>query len=156
MTGMNALELRIPPAAVFAAAALLMGLIASALPTLRFAVPGHLVLAVAVMVVGGMIGVAGILAFNRAQTTIHPMKPGEATSLVTTGIYTRSRNPMYLALLLGLLAWAIYLGHPVSLLLLPGFVLYMNRFQIIPEERALEAKFGADFKAYCARVRRWV
>ena len=83
---MKALELRIPPAAVFIVAALLMGLIASAIPAWHFAVPGQLVLAVAVMVVGGMIGVAGIVAFHHAKTTVHPMKPGEATSLVTSGI----------------------------------------------------------------------
>ena len=153
---MNTLELRIPPAVVFIVAALLMGLVAWALPAWRFMVPGRLFLAVAVIVVGGMIGVAGLFAFQRAQTTVHPMKPGEATSLVSTGIYTRSRNPMYLGLLIGLLAWGVYLGHPVSLLVLPGFVLYMNRFQIIPEERALTANFGTDYEAYYARVRRWI
>ena len=153
---MNALELRIPPAVVFVVAALLMGLIAWALPAWHVTMPGRLVLAVAVMVAGGMVGVAGIVGFHRARTTIHPMKPGEATSLVIKGIYTRSRNPMYLGLLIGLLAWGLYLGHPVSLLVLPGFVLYMNRFQIVPEENALATKFGADFEAYRAQVRRWV
>ncbi len=63
---------------------------------------------------------------------------------------------MYLALLLVLLSLGIYLANPVSLLMLPGFVLYMNRFQIIPEERALTSNFGADFEAYRARVRRWL
>lgn len=153
---MNALELRIPPAAVFAVAALLMKIVARALPALHVAVPGRVVLAVAVAVVGGLMGVAGILAFHRAKTTVHPMKPSEASSLVVTGIYTRFRNPMYLGLLILLLSWGLYLAHPVSLLMLPGFVLYMNRFQIIPEERALAAMFGADFEAYRARARRWI
>ena len=153
---MKVLELRIPPAAVLAIAALLMGLAAWALPALHVAVPGRVVLAIAVAVVGGLIAIAGIIEFNRAKTTVHPMKPSEATSLVTMGIYTRTRNPMYLGLLIALLAWGLYLTNPVSLLLLPGFVLYMNRFQIIPEERALAAAFGADFEAYRARVRRWL
>ena len=153
---MKTLELRIPPAAVFVVAALLMGLAAWALPAWRFIVPGRAVLVIAVALVGGIIGVAGVRAFRRAQTTVHPMNPSTATSLVTTGIYTRSRNPMYLALLIALLAWGLFLGHPVSLLLIPGFVGYMNRFQIIPEERALETIFGADFRAYREQVRRWL
>ncbi len=153
---MNALELRIPPAAVFVIAALLMGLVAWALPALHVALPGRVVLAVALALAGGLFGVAGIVAFSRAKTTVHPMKPGEATSLVTTGIYTRTRNPMYLGLLLALLGFGIYLANPVSLLMLPGFVFYMNRFQIIPEERAMASNFGADFETYRAQVRRWL
>ena len=156
MTNMNALELRIPPAAVFVIAVLLMGLIAWTLPALRVAVPGRVVLAVVAAFVAGVIAVLAIIEFHRAKTTIHPMQPSEATSLVTTGIYTRTRNPMYLGLLIVLLSFGIYLANPVSLLLLPGFVLYMNRFQIIPEERALTSNFGADFEAYRAQVRRWI
>ena len=153
---MKVLELRIPPALVFAIAAILMKLASWALPAWHVDVPGRNILAAVSAMVGLVLGVAGIVAFIRAKTTIHPTKPSEATSLVTTGIYTRTRNPMYLGLLMGLIAWGIYLGHPVSLLVLPGFVLYMNRFQIIPEERALAAAFGADFEAYRAHVRRWL
>ena len=63
---------------------------------------------------------------------------------------------MYLSLLLYLLAWGIYLASWPGLLFLPLFVLYINRFQIAPEERALSSLFGEEFAAYKSRVRRWL
>ena len=153
---MNTLELRIPPVVVFAAVALLMRLASWGLPAWHFTVPGRVFIAFAIAFAGWMVGLAGVMAFRHARTTVHPLKPSAATALVTSGIYTWSRNPMYLGLLLVLLAWGLFLAHPVSLLLIPGFVLYMNRFQIIPEERVLAASFGADFEAYRTQVRRWV
>ena len=77
-------------------------------------------------------------------------------SLVTGGVFALTRNPMYLGVLLVLLAWAIYLTNILTLLFLPGFVWYMDRFQIEPEERALTSLFGPEFTAYAARVRRWL
>ena len=133
-----------------------MALVAWALPAWRLAVPGRIVIAVAVAFVGGFFGIGGIVAFHRAKTTIHPMNPSEASSLVVNGVYTHTRNPMYLGLLIVLFSWSVYLAHPATLVLLPGFVAYMNRFQIIPEERAMASNFGADFEAYRARVRRWL
>ena len=83
------------------------------------------------------------------------MNPSKATSLVTGGIYNYSRNPMYLALLLILLAWGLWLGNAFNILLAAGFVGYMNKFQIIPEETALASKFGKTYHQYCILVRRW-
>jgi protein-S-isoprenylcysteine O-methyltransferase Ste14 len=100
--------------------------------------------------------VFGLVEFRRERTTFSPMKPENASALVVSGIFRFTRNPMYLGLLMFLLAWASYLSNGVALLGLPAFVLYMNRFQIAPEERALAALFGADFTAYKARVRRWM
>ena len=54
------------------------------------------------------------------------------------------------------LGWAAYLSNPLTLLFAPVFVLYMNRFQIKPEERALAALFGAPYGSYKGRVRRWI
>jgi protein-S-isoprenylcysteine O-methyltransferase Ste14 len=62
---------------------------------------------------------------------------------------------MYLALLLILLAWGLWLGNAFNTLLAAGFVGYMNRFQIIPEEEALTAMFGKRYQQYCKQVRRW-
>ena len=84
------------------------------------------------------------------------MNPGAASSLVTSGIYRFSRNPMYLGFALALLAVAVYLAHPVAPAVLIGFVVYINRFQVEPEERALKAIFGDTFAEYAARVRRWI
>jgi protein-S-isoprenylcysteine O-methyltransferase Ste14 len=105
---------------------------------------------------GGAIGLAGNLAFKRAQTTPDPFRPQNASSLVTTGIYRFSRNPMYLGLLLVLLGWAAFLCSVFPLFGPVGFVAYIARFQIVPEERVLQAKFGAAYSEYLARVRRWV
>ena len=76
--------------------------------------------------------------------------------MVRSGIYRVSRNPMYLGFLLALLALAIFLANPLSLVLVPLFVVYMNRFQIGPEERALVALFGQEFASYSLKVRRWL
>jgi len=63
---------------------------------------------------------------------------------------------MYLGLSLALLAWAVFLSNPLALLFLPVYVLYINRFQIIPEELVLASLFGTGYSAYKERVRRWL
>ena len=99
---------------------------------------------------------AGFYEFQKAKTTFNPMTPDAASSVVTSGIYHVSRNPMYVGFLLLLTTWAIFLSHPLPFLFLPVFVTYMNRFQISPEERALSAKFGEEYDAYKRSVRRWL
>ena len=96
------------------------------------------------------------MAFRRHKTTVNPFTPAKSSSLVATGIYRYSRNPMYLGLFLALLGWGAYLGNWASALLLPAFVAYMNRFQIHPEERVLTESFGPQFLAYARSVRRWL
>lgn len=97
-----------------------------------------------------------LASFARARTTINPLDPSRASSLVTGGIYRVTRNPMYLSLLLLLIAYTVRLGSCVEGLGPVVFAAYVTRFQIIPEERILEAKFGAAFLAYKNRTRRWV
>ncbi|MDO8964399.1 MAG: isoprenylcysteine carboxylmethyltransferase family protein [Coriobacteriia bacterium] len=87
---------------------------------------------------------------------MNPMSPQSATTLVTTGIYRFTRNPMYLADLLFLLSWGTYLGSPVALLGAPAFVLYIDRFQISVEERVMAELFGQQYEEYRALVRRWL
>ena len=79
-----------------------------------------------------------------------------ASNMVTSGIYRFSRNPMYLGFFLALAGWATYLSHLLAFALLPLFVLYINRFQILPEERALSDKFPQEYTAYKGSVRRWL
>ena len=105
---------------------------------------------------GAAASIAGVAAFRRARTTVNPLKPDSASSLVDSGIYRLTRNPMYLGFALALLGWGIFLSNPLSLAMLFVFVGYMNRFQIVPEERALESLFGDAFKAYRSKVRRWL
>jgi protein-S-isoprenylcysteine O-methyltransferase Ste14 len=133
-----------------------MWVAAWALPSMRLTIPAHVVLAIALALVGVLVILTGIFEFRRARTTVNPMNPSAASSLVVKRVYTLTRNPMYLGFAIILLGWAVFLSHPLSLLVVPGFISYMNRFQIIPEERALEALFGSEFKLYSARVRRWL
>lgn len=150
------LALKIPPLVLVIVTAALMWLAARAMPGYGFVVPGRVPIAEAVAAAGFVVAVWGVVAFRRAGTTVNPMKPESSSSLVVSGIYSITRNPMYLGTLLTLLAWAIYLSHPAAFLFLPLYVLYMNRFQIEPEERVLASLFGQAFTAYAARVRRWL
>lgn len=94
--------------------------------------------------------------FKKKETTVNPIKPEEASQLVTDGFFKITRNPMYLGMLLFLLGLSIYNGLIVGLLFLPLFVGYITFFQIIPEERAMIKIFGEDYKAYMKKVRRWI
>ena len=105
---------------------------------------------------GGAIALAGSLEFKRARTTVNPFKPESSTALVTSGIYRFTRNPMYVGLALLLLGWSAFLCSAWALFGPVIFVLYINRFQITPEERVLSAKFGAAYAEYTTRVRRWL
>jgi protein-S-isoprenylcysteine O-methyltransferase Ste14 len=153
---MHALKLRIPPPLVAFMVAVLMGLVTRAAPATGFELPARGVLAACVALAGVSTALAGIAAFRRAGTTVNPLRPEKASSLVTSGIYKMTRNPMYLGLLLVLVAWALFLSNALAVLILPAFILYMNHFQIGPEEAALTSAFGSAFMEYKSRVRRWL
>jgi protein-S-isoprenylcysteine O-methyltransferase Ste14 len=108
------------------------------------------------VVTGVAFAVAGAREFRRASTTINPVQPDLATSLVTSGIFRYTRNPMYVGLTAILFGWAVFLAAPWTIFAPIFFALYITRFQIIPEERILAAKFGADYEAYLNKVRRWL
>ena len=153
---MRWLELRIPPPVVALVAGLLMWLAAQGVPSFGWPLAARIAAAVALAAVGLSFDVAGFVSFRRARTTINPLRPARASSLVVTGVYRYTRNPMYVGGALLLLAWAAFLANAAALALVPGFVLYLTRFQIIPEERVLSGIFGAPYRAYCGRVRRWL
>ena len=93
-----------------------------------------------------------------ARRTVAGGDTDEAGLLVRAGragIYRLTRNPMYLGFLWILPGWGIFLSNAPAFLVLPGFALSMNRFQIEPEERALTRLFGQAFVAYATQVRRW-
>jgi protein-S-isoprenylcysteine O-methyltransferase Ste14 len=153
---MRAFELKIPPPIVALLAGAAMWVVSHRGPSIDLPPlvcnPGAGVIALC----GGALALAGSIAFKRASTTINPLRPANASSLVTSGIYRYTRNPMYLGLLLVLVGWAVHLS---SVLALPGplvFGLYIRRFQIEPEERILAAKFGQSYADYTSHVRRWL
>jgi protein-S-isoprenylcysteine O-methyltransferase Ste14 len=154
---MNWLEHRIPPPLVAALCGLLMWLAARQWPAaVELSLGWRLGLALPLALLGLVVCLAGVLSFHRARTTVNPLKPQSASALVDSGVYRYTRNPMYLGFALVLLAWALFLAWPAAVLGVVAFVLYLNRFQIGPEERALDRLFGEDFARYCAQVRRWL
>ncbi|HEX6928535.1 MAG TPA: isoprenylcysteine carboxylmethyltransferase family protein [Gammaproteobacteria bacterium] len=146
---------RVPPLLVVAVCALSMWVIARFLPG-AFRFPGSTWIAAGLFAAGTAICVLGVRAFRRAATTVNPLTPDAASSLVADGIYRFSRNPMYLGFALWLLAWGVLLESIPALLIIPAFVLYMNRFQIRAEEHALQMRFGGEFDRYMNNVRRWL
>src|SRR5688572_22554733 len=130
---MRRLELKIPPVIVALIFAALIWLTSRRAPSFNLPIPGGHVISVIVAFTGLAIAAAATILFRRAHTTLDPTKPAAASALVTSGVFARSRNPIYVGMLLLLLAWAVYIGNLLAFLFLPAFVLYMNRFQIIPE-----------------------
>ena len=153
---MHVLELKVPPVAVGLFIAAMMWLVSWAVPAFGFVFPARNLLAVCFGAAGTVTGMLGIVSFRRAKTTVNPMKPDASSSLVVSGVYARSRNPMYLGFFLVLVGWAVFLSNVLAFLFLPAFIIYMNRFQIEPEERALTSLFGQAFVAYKSRVRKWL
>ncbi|HKT35433.1 MAG TPA: isoprenylcysteine carboxylmethyltransferase family protein [Nitrospira sp.] len=152
---MQALELKVPPVALGLLFAAMMWLLSAFVPSLTLDLPAHRTVALLLWGIGFVIALAGVLEFRRAKTTVNPLTPEAAVAIVTSGIYRFTRNPMYLGLLIVLIGWAEWLSDPLAFAPLPFFVLYMNRFQIEPEERALSKKFGERFRDYTRSVRRW-
>lgn len=150
------LDLKIPPPIVVLVAALLMWLTPAVAGLVPLTDPARLLLAAALACVGQGISIAGLVAFRRAKTTVSPVKLDSASSLVVRGVYLCTRNPMYLGFLLTLVAWAVFLLNPLATLWIVVFVLYITRFQIIPEERMLASLFGAEYENYRTQVRRWL
>lgn len=153
---MRALELKVPPPLIaLLIAAAMWGF---SLVTPLADVPARIRLAavIAVALAGVATATCGVAALRRAKTTVNPLKPESTSSLVTSGIYRLTRNPMYLGLALVLIAWAVFLSSAWTLLGPLVFVLYMTRFQIMPEEKVLLGMYGEIYSAYQANVRRWV
>ena len=150
------LELKIPPPLVAVMTAGAMYGVASLLPVLALSPSVRVGAALALAVAGASFDLAGLVAFRRAKTTVNPMAPQRSSSVVSTGVYRFTRNPMYLGLVFLLLAWAVYLSSAWALLGVPVFMAYITRFQIKPEENVLAARFGKSYADYCTRVRRWL
>ncbi|MDT8321915.1 MAG: patatin-like phospholipase family protein [Xanthomonadales bacterium] len=150
------LERKVPPVLVTLAFAALMWGVAQMGTVFNF--PDWLRIGggVLLLLAGFVLGLLSLRAFHDAGTGFDPLRPDKTSVLVTTGVFRLSRNPMYLALLLALLAWALFLSSLVSLALAAGFVVWMNRLQIRAEERALRENFGDEYADYEDRVRRWL
>lgn len=153
---MSSLTLRIPPVLVVLITMLLMWSVSQLWPLLTFEVSYQFWASLFFIAVGVVVILAGVVSFKIADTTVNPLSPDDASTLVIAGIYRFTRNPMYLGMLMILCGVAVYLGTLSSALLLPVFVLYMNALQIKPEEIALENLFGENYREYKYAVGRWL
>lgn len=150
------LETRIPPPEVmllFAA----MGFAARWLwPGLHLRVPVPVLLAGVTVTLGVVLNLLPKISFRRAGTTVNPLRPSASSALVTSGIYRRTRNPMYLGQALVLFGAMVYLQNLIALLVVPLFLAYITWLQILPEERALMVRFPEAYAQYRHRVPRWL
>ena len=108
------------------------------------------------LILGLFVFISAVRSFRKQRTTVNPLEPRQASSLVVSGIFKYSRNPMYLGMLIILLSISFKFnlvgGIVVSLL----FYLFITRFQIFPEEDAMNELFGDKFIEYSNRTRRWI
>ena len=149
------MKFKIPPPLVMIIFGGLMYLLDRFLPVGEFDFFGRKWMLYFLAVLGLLVMVFALFQFARAKTTTNPLNPEKANSLVNHGIYRYTRNPMYLGMLLFLIAFGLHLGNAFNTLLAAGFVYYMNHFQIKGEEAALTKKFGKKYQLYCKAVRRW-
>jgi len=150
------LDNKVPPPAVALLIAAAMWHLSAYKPALSLSAEMSEILILFLVIVGVSFDVCGLLAFRQLKTTINPMSPNKTSALVTDGIYRLSRNPMYVGLFLFLMAWAIQLSMLWPFIGPVLFVIYITRFQITPEERVMESKFGDEYLIYKNKVRRWL
>ena len=153
---MKFLELKVPPLlllCISSGGAYLIGLFSG---QALFSNPSMLSLSIVLLAVGVYVAVQGVLEFRRHNTTVDPLHPEAVSKIVDTGVYSKTRNPMYVGFVLMLAAWCLAVGVMQCLWVLPLFVLYLTKFQIEPEERVLAVEFDGQYELYCQKVRRWV
>ena len=150
------LATKVPPLLVTVLFGLVMAWIAHLFPGALEPGPWRTAAAIACEIFGWTVGLLAVWTFRRARTTVNPLHPEGVTSLVTHGIFRFSRNPMYVGVVALLLGWALWLGVPWVFLGPPALMLFLQRYQILPEERILTERFGSAYLAYCKRVRRWL
>ena len=153
---MHYLELKIPPPVVTIISGLLIWLLNQYWPQWQISLPMQFGLGVLSAIIGTSLGITALFQFRQARTTAHPPEPKRTRRIVTNGIYRFTRNPMYLGIVFTLLAWALWLGNLAGLLGLIFFMVYLTYFQIKPEERILQEKFGSEYILYKQNVRRWL
>ncbi|WP_437395106.1 methyltransferase family protein [Flagellimonas lutimaris] len=149
------MKMKVPPALVMMIFGGLMYLLDKYLPVGEFEFFGKRVLVMLLFGLGILVILISVIQFFITKTTVDPLNPKKTSNLVTNGVYKFTRNPMYLGMLLFLLAFGLKLGNAFNTLIAAGFVSYMNRFQIKPEEKVLKETFGKEYNIYRKLTRRW-
>ncbi len=146
--------MNIPPLAQMAFCMVTAGLLTAFLPLVPFEAPVGLIAATSMA--GVLFLLPAVLSFVRHKTTVNPQAPEKTSILVTSGIYSVTRNPMYVGMLIVLMAFVLWLGAVSAVLVVVAFFLMIDRVQIRGEEAALSQIFGKPFEDYTARVPRWL
>ena len=149
------MNLKVPPMVFLLLVGILMKVVANLLPFQNFSLMMSSMIGTILAFFGIVISLLGVYEFRKAKTTVDPRNPHKSEFLVRAGIYKFSRNPMYLGFLIILFGWWVILENYLAFYFIPLFVLYMNLFQIKPEEMCLSQKFGEAYTEYCNEVRRW-
>ena len=147
---------KIPPPILLLITGTIMWFVAKSEFAYPISIPYPLALSISLAAIG--IAIASIAArqFSIAKTTVNPLSPETATSLVDGGIFSVSRNPMYVGLLLVSIGWAVWLASLANIAVIVLFVVVMTNLQIKPEEDALRRLFLEEYAEYCRNVRRWI
>jgi protein-S-isoprenylcysteine O-methyltransferase Ste14 len=153
---MKFLENKIPPPLVAVIAAASMWWLSQYTSTLVLTPTVKYSLVIGFVFIGIFFSLSGAISFRLAKTTVNPLKPDKASSLVTSGVYQFTRNPMYVGFVAFLFAWASFLGTAWGVGFIAVYVAFIQRFQIVPEERALTNIFKDEFIEYKAHVRPWL
>lgn len=125
-------------------------------PAFSFAFAEQQLIGVFLAIIGMAIAIVSVQRFRQLGTTIQPHKLDEARHLVTDGIYNYTRNPMYLGMAILIASAGVFFGSFLSIPAIIAFVMIINRFQIAPEEVALEKLFGQEYIDFKARTRKWL
>ena len=150
------MKLLIPPPIQALLSAIMMCLINRYFTHANFSLNGINIFALIFLIIAAIIIILSMYKFKKIKTTISPLRPNKTSSLVKSGIYEYTRNPMYLGLLLMLFSIALFLKNFISFLIIPLFILFITKNQILPEEEALENIFGEEYRNYKNKVRRWI
>ena len=153
---MKKLELLLPPLPLTLALCGIIALCAKLTPQLSLSITSAVEWGFAFWIVGMAFVLPAAISFFKAKTTVDPRTPEKSNTLVISGLYKVSRNPMYVGFLFIIVGTACFYGHISGLIISALFTPYLNRFQISLEEQQLSARFGAEYEQYCQKVRRWL
>lgn len=146
----------LPPPLMVALCIGAMWALVDRIPSLGMSISGQGLIGTFLVAAGLGVNINAMIAFAKADTTINPLTPDKTSTLVSDGLFSQTRNPIYLAMTMILLGVCVLFGNLINLAVVAFFVWYITNYQIIPEEEALKKVFGKQYEDYCKKVRRWI